>query len=120
MSILTLSIAPRTFSLVGPVRIKFDPRSDIRSGSRRLSKTQTLDGGVAIRDSGYVEGDRTMTVYPIDLSSSDADAIEAMALTQSAVTVCTADGAYEASIQSYVLDNASPRVVLSIYRRLSA
>ena len=114
-----ISICPRQFGLDGPVLLRAGPRSTLRTAERRLAKTQTLDGGTAVRDSGFVDGDRTMTVLPLDLTAADAAAIEALARSYSALSISTAEAVFEGSIERYLLDSASPSITIAIYRRLS-
>lgn len=52
-------IAP-TFDPLGHVEIHAMPGSETETASRRVSRVKTLDGGVAMLDMGYTDGDRSM------------------------------------------------------------
>lgn len=71
----------------------------IRSGSRRVSRTKTLDGGVVVSDSGYADGDRTLVVR---LNSTAAlwDTLWRIFRYASGVIVSTHEGCYSANIRT--------------------
>jgi hypothetical protein len=68
-----VSISPPTFDIVGPLLIQEDATSNMVSESRRVSRTATLDGGVAISDMGYAHGDRT---FQIKIKNATRELIE--------------------------------------------
>lgn len=111
-------LCPMTFSMLDPVLLRVSTKSDVRSATRRLTRTATLDGGVAISDGGYCDGDRTITLQPIDMTEEEAGRIEAMATLYPSISVSLAEGCYEVLIQSYSLV-ASPRIVCFVRRKLS-
>lgn len=95
-----ISLCPRTFGL-GHVLIKASPESNLRSQERRMSRTATLDGGVAIEDGGWSAGDRTLSiVLPTrEATPNTIAAIEALRANHLRVSVATDEGVFEALIQ---------------------
>jgi hypothetical protein len=57
-----IGIASKTYMVDGGFILTALPDTEMRSGSRRVSRTKTLDGGVVITDSGFAHGDRDMSI----------------------------------------------------------
>ena len=59
---MLVTLSSITFDIYGHVEI--NTLSDTTDGptSRRVNRVKTLDGGVAINDRGYAEGDRILTL----------------------------------------------------------
>jgi hypothetical protein len=57
-----ISISTPTFDLNGSVVIHKSQASNLSNTTRRVSRTATLDGGVAMADMGFSDGDRTLQV----------------------------------------------------------
>lgn len=107
-----VSICPRDFGLT-TLLLRIDPKSDLRSNKRRMTRTATLDGGVAVSDGGWSDGDRT---FPIAVAKSHstramASAVEVLKSGHERVTVATNEGVFEAVLQSYRL---SPTIRLTL------
>jgi hypothetical protein len=115
---MIVSICPRSFSLIGPVVIRATADSNTRSNQRRLSRTATLDGGVAITDGGFSDGDRTIEIRPAKLTAAIAEDIEDMARLSLSVTLSVDSVVWDAVMMSYSL-GASPRLTLAVRQRLT-
>lgn len=61
---MLVGLSTINFALDGARVVRQDPEQDMenRSGSRRASRTPTLDGGASISDSGYSPADRILEV----------------------------------------------------------
>lgn len=97
------TIAAPTIDLDGHVRFdRLDPSSDMHSIRRRVSRTATLDGGVAVTDFGYSAGDRTITMrFQNDTAQKDLDALRRMMRIYAELIIYTHDGAFIVAPQSY-------------------
>jgi hypothetical protein len=95
-----ISLCPRTFGL-GHVLIQASPESNLRSQERRMTRTATLDGGVAIEDGGWSAGDRTLTIALPTHQATPATiaALEALRANHLRISVATDEGVFEALIQ---------------------
>jgi hypothetical protein len=107
-----IAISVSVADTAGAVILKMTQDSKVKSGSRRVSRTKTLDGGCAIYDAGFSHSDRTWT---IDAVVSDAvwEALWAIHLAYSLVNIATAEGFFSGCIESAVREE--DRVRLSIY-----
>lgn len=72
--------------------------SNLRSTTRRLNRTATLDGGAVIDDAGYSDGDRTLTVALQEPSGHTYDALKAFIEGDGAQRIATRDGVFEGGI----------------------
>lgn len=64
------------------------------AGSRRVSKTATLDGGVTIYDAGYAAGDRELQLKIKDVSATVRAFLEYIYKTYGLVTMTTEEAAF--------------------------
>jgi len=96
---MRLFVASETFDLEGWTAIDYLPTSEFGTHARRASKTRTLDGGVAVYDSGYSSGDLTFAIRFRKSLSIDAT-LKRLVELYSQITVSTRDGVYRA-IPSY-------------------
>jgi hypothetical protein len=68
-------LATPTFDLNGHVALKQTGETELRSNTRRVSRTATLDGGALFSDGGYSDADRSISVTYLDLSETDEAAL---------------------------------------------
>ena len=65
-----------------------------RRGARRTTRTATLDGGVAVTDLGYSDGDRDIVVKDETAEQAVVDFVRHIVEDYALVTVSTEDGSY--------------------------
>jgi len=96
-----------------------EKESENRQGSRRVSRTATLDGGVAVSDMGYSDGDREFKVREPKTSVETIEFARYMTETYQEVTITTEDGAYTAVPKSYRVTNGELIMELLITEKIS-
>lgn len=83
-----------------PVEVQEDrSASDLRSISRRVTREATLDGGVAMSDLGFADGDRTIAVIVTDPSADIVSRLSSLAEASPLIRVSTVDGVFEGAIE---------------------
>lgn len=60
---MMISLSALTYDPAGVVLLNVLPKSETKSITRRVNRSSTLDGGVAVNDFGYAVGDRTFTLH---------------------------------------------------------
>ena len=98
---MILTLSALDYDPAGHIRIAGLPTSDRGDTTRRVSRVATLDGGVAVNDSGYAEGDRTIVAHWRPASAAREAAIERMVRIHSRVRVSTRHGCYLAVPEKY-------------------
>lgn len=114
-----IGLASYSYLADGAVILHALPKTNIRQGERRTSRTKTLDGSVVITDSGYADGDRTFT---IEVKSSLAMWTKVWAIFKSStlVTVTTDDGAFSAAVNTIKDDGNMIVIEILIKAKLSS
>ena len=113
-------ISSPTFDLDGSVAINPIPGADIGETRRRVSRAATLDGGVAISDKGFSEGDRTL-IYAWKSVSKDHNAlVERIVRLYPRVYVSTEFGVYEAAPQVFEPSPSECTLTLLAIEKVSA
>lgn len=83
--------------------------------SRRVSRTATLDGGAAVYDSGYSDGDRTLNVRVPKASAEVVAFMEYMVETYNIIRVTGKEGAFRAVPNRFTMgDDGSANLELLI------
>jgi hypothetical protein len=77
-----------------------DASTNVGDWRRRVSRTATLDGGVAVTDSGFTHADRTLTIGLQGQTQATVDQLRSLCALHSAVIVMLSDGAYRAVPES--------------------
>lgn len=112
---MTITISALTFDPLGSVTLQPLPSSDIDTLRRRVSRIETLDGGVALNDFGYTDGDRTLQIEFRPRDQAQEDQIKRLLRLHGRVRVSTRDGVYLAAPESYARSrgaNASLKLLL--------
>lgn len=78
---------------------------DAADASRRVSRIQTLDGGVVLIDSGYSEGDRTFELYAGGMRQR-WQAVKDLFLQQPLVYLSVDEGLYAGVIEKIQIQDA--------------
>ncbi|EMG36616.1 hypothetical protein PCS_02628 [Desulfocurvibacter africanus PCS] len=94
-----IGISALTYDPDGALLIPGHPDSDLGSLGRRVSRTQTMDGGVVIQDFGFADGDRELSIV-IMRDSKLVGQVSRLLRLYDLVLVCLEDGAYEAALES--------------------
>lgn len=103
--------------------LMLEPRienSDYRTVTRRLSRSQTLDGGVVLDDAGFSDGDRTMEFQFNDVSAEDVAALQAIAEDYPDIKVATEDGLFQGGLERVRVYNGVLYVRFLVSSKLSA
>jgi len=113
-----VTVSSIAFDLTGYA--SFDPLADSDYGAmiRRANKVRTLDGGVAINDYGYTDGDRAFEIKLRPDPTIDA-ALRYLVEYHPLVNVSTKDGFFIAVPISYEQDGAISTLTLSITERVA-
>ena len=85
---------------LGHVGIDNLPASELGDVTRRVNRSKTLDGGVAINDGGYSAGDRTFRVRWKIRSADQFQQVQRMVQLYSLLTVITTEGVFTAAPES--------------------
>jgi hypothetical protein len=118
-----IGLATKTYDIDGARIFETDRAADQsnRQGSRRQSRTATLDGGVSIYDTGYSDGDRTVTLVEPNAPPESIDYARYLCETYSLVIVSMDDGVYEAAGPAYgVSEDGELTVTMLVKSKLSA
>lgn len=113
-----VSICPTTYDIRDPLIVIPGPGSDLRSCSRRVSRTRTLDVGAAIYDGGFTDADRTIRVVVNDATSAQVDRAYELVSENTSVTVAQPDGCYSGVIQNQNYINGTLTLIILVSARL--
>lgn len=104
---------------LAPVTVEALPNSDYRSGSRRVNRVATLDGGSVFNDFGFTFSDTTFTIAFRPVSLDQYEAVKRLVETYPKITVTVPSGVYLAAPESYEHSSEEMRVRLLVERKLS-
>ena len=94
---MKVTLAASTFDILGAVEIDALPTTTDGTSSRRVTRVTTLDGGVAVTDRGYSEGDRVFTFNWKNVSQEQTDAIKRIFILYPRVTIALGTNVYLAA-----------------------
>ena len=86
----------------------------------RVSKTQTLDGGVVIVTSGFVEVDLNFSVVVKNLTEAQASVLRGIYTSQVRIVFACAQGVYESVISFFNDVGKEIRMTVMVESKLSA
>jgi hypothetical protein len=111
------TLSATVFDPIGYVEINTDEFPD-RDTTRRVNRVITLDGGVAINDGGYSDGDLT---FELEWKSDTAvnSAILRMLQLYPRAVLSTRSGVFEVVLETYRLNAGTSRLVCLPVSRLS-
>lgn len=89
------------------------------SYSRRVARAATLDGGVAISDRGYSDGDRTLNIRYKPVSREHDERARRLLSLHPTVTVSMPGGVFQAAPQSLDITPSENTFTLLIIRNMS-
>lgn len=115
-----ISIASLQFDPIGTLIVpRPGPGSELQSGSRRVTKTATLDGGVAVSDTGSSDADRVLSIAIPNASAEQIETAARLVRIYPLVTVSLKDGAYQGVPESYDLRDGELTIQISLTTRTS-
>jgi len=106
-----IGIASQTYMADGGFLLTLFPDTQARAGSRRVSRTKTLDGGVVITDSGFAHGDRNISIS-IPSSSSLWARLWALFQTALLITISMDDGCFSGAPDN-IQDNGD-KIIMNV------
>lgn len=115
-----IAISSPTFDIDGHVVIHPLPGSNIGETRRRVNRVPTLDGGVAVNDRGFSEGDRTLSYEWDAVSKAHNDAVERLFRLYARLFVSTPDGVYSAAPQVFTPGSDRSSMILLVIEKVSA
>lgn len=115
-----IAISTPTFDLDGSLVIRdYDPSTDIRSRSRRVSRTATLDGGCVIEDNGLSHADRLFRIVLKALSQAEVENIERLIEYYSELYISTPEGVFGGVMENLNNNNGTVTVSFLVERKLT-
>ena len=115
-----IALAAPTFDPFGSILLEVELTSDLVSVGRRLSRTQTLDGGASIVDGGFSDADRTLTVQILELSADDEAVLRRLWQLYPLLTVCTREAVFLAAPERFDYSGGTATLRLLVKQKLSA
>lgn len=115
---MMVTLAALTFDPLGFVQIRALPSSDTRSITRRVNRVATLDGGVAVNDFGFAEGDRSIDIRFRPTREIDATIGRMMRL-HSRVSLTTDEGVFIVALSAYNAEASEARLSILVLERTS-
>lgn len=117
---MRLALAAQVFDPGGHILLDAAGDSSISEVSRRVSRTATLDGGVALNDTGCSAGDRQLDLLLDNLSAAASDTLAYLTRTYPLLTVSLREGCFSGVPQSYRYSQGRGRLVIWIKEQRSA
>ncbi|KGE78277.1 hypothetical protein [Halomonas salina] len=96
-----IGLAARAYDPEGALVLPWRDGTNVGDLTRRVSRTRTLDGGVAVTDRGHAAGDRTLTVSLEGRTISVVERVRRLLRLHGQVTVSLDDGCYTATLSEY-------------------
>ncbi len=94
-----IGISTKTGNTEGDMLFNEDPQTSPEILQARISRSKTLDGDSVIVNSGFSEGDRTITLVTA-ISEADYEKLRTIFKTELLVNLSLSDGFYTAAIES--------------------
>jgi len=98
---MIVHVETKLFDLSGHLIIQAKPDTTTGRLTRRVNRSATLDGGVAINDQGFAHGDRTVEIYYKPVSKAHDDIARRIVEFHGRVYLTMPDGCYEAAPQEF-------------------
>lgn len=112
-----ISISTTTVNL--PVIIRdYKKDSRIKKAEARVSKSKLLDGTVSVIHSGFVEGDRALSVKCI-LKQEQSDLLWSFFKTETFITIAFDEGLFNGVIDNLEIDGIKVNVRIELQSKLS-
>jgi hypothetical protein len=108
-----IGLAATVFDISGALYVRgseLDPKAVQKNDrrERRVSRTATLDGGIAVYDTGYAVADRSLVVRVKDANATVAAFLAYLVETYSEISITTSEAAFHGTPQqSYIEDDGT-------------
>lgn len=111
-------VTAQTFDALGVVVLRNFFASDILSGSRRVTRNATLDGGVGVNDLGFSHGDRDLVVAGAVSETEEAD-LWYLFRTYATVSVATGEGLFSCGMRDFSSKNGKLSITFLVKEKLA-
>lgn len=108
-----------TFDIDGVVRLNLTAPAEPEGTRRRVNRSATLDGGVAVNDFGFSDGDRILLLRWQPTGKAQHLAVDRLVQIYPLLQVATAGGMYLAAPEVYVQGSEESSLRLLVTRKLS-
>ena len=111
-----VGLSTNVFDANGAMRVPVTADSvfSMDSGSRRVTRTATLDGECTVYDTGFAASDSTFEIISKDPDESISDFFEYLVKNYSSVNLATRNGFYHASPSRWAIRDNKPTLILLI------
>lgn len=116
---MRISLSAPDFDINGQVYIDAFADSQ-RTVTRRVTRTATLDGGVAITDGGFSHGDETLNYTWRTVNREHLWLISSLQENYPLVVVSNRDGCFSAAIETLSPGPAESSIVLLVKEKLTS
>jgi len=109
-----IGISSATFDLNGDFifHLKdYNVGDDLDEGTRRVTRTKTLDGGVYINDNGYTAGDKTINILLVNPIKTITEKLKNLLKNHGEVTISMNDEVLLCVPESYLLSGGNFRLI---------
>ena len=108
---MRITFESTVFDLVGVISLEALPGSDLSASTRRVTRTETLDGNAVIIDNGYTAADSTLAIEAW-LTESEQQRLQHLMRIYPEIIATTPEGCYLGVIDS-VRQNGDGRMQVS-------
>lgn len=98
---MKISISTPTFDPSGLLLLSYDPESDSKQLSRRVSRTATMNGACTFDDLGFSWSDVTLNLKFSGISESEASSLDYLVKNYGALHIVTEEGAFVVVVESF-------------------
>jgi hypothetical protein len=103
----------------GAIGLQEMASSELYNLTRRVNRTKTLDGGVAVSDGGHSAGDRNLVVRWRVRGEAQYRAVQRLARLYPRLTVATREGVFEVAPESVQLRSGEGELRLLVLTKWS-
>lgn len=115
-----ISFSAVSFDLNGQVILQHTEASDVFAQSRRVSRAETLDGGVSLSDLGFTHGDRTLGIRSNNVSQSTHESISYLQRTYPQLLISIHEGLFLGAIENINIRNGVLFIRYLVKEKLTA
>jgi hypothetical protein len=116
-----IGIATLIFDVQGDIVFhNYKRQQGLRSLSRRLSRTATMDAEVQIEDNGLAQGDRNLNIVIESPTKAQADRLQYLIENYSDLRISTAEGVFLGVISTFRETAGKLYISIMIKERLTA
>ena len=116
-----ITISAPSYALTGTVVLQEElNNSDLRTVTRRVSRSQTLDGGAVIDDAGFSDGDRTIVFSIRQCTEIQYTTLEQFVELYERLLLATVDGVFYGSIEQMSVRGGKVQIRFLAESKLSA